>query len=250
MWVLAAEIRSRDVHGRAAVANLTNGGNKIASNTTATSTHTVRHTASVATSTTSGDFYEGRASGDFAQLSPTAESEEIESTDEDHPGGQIKEQNGLSTESDLDDRRPKAESSQMVNGLLDKSFLPPKKKASRIERIQRSQLCVSLLCLGNTANSAVVLSAFPVAMREALTPHSSFMMMNLLRYISAPKDTLMSSTFGDKMGGDTAAWFMLFGLLEQTIENPLLIWNSQMLSHLEDVLKGQCDNLDYMRQLR
>ena len=155
-----------------------------------------------------------------------------------------------SNHSDGDDFRPRSESTSLLNGLLERRYLPPRRKASRQDRIQRSQLCISLLCMGNTTNSSVVLSAFPAAMREALSPHTSFMVLNLLRYIATPKDTLLAATFADKMGAEGAAWYMLFGLLPHTIENPRLVWNAQMLSHLEEVLKGQCDSLDYMRQLR
>jgi hypothetical protein len=148
------------------------------------------------------------------------------------------------------ERQSLSESSHMINGLIDQRFLPPRKKPNKLEMIQKAQLCVSLLCMGNPTNSSVMLSALPAAMQQALHPQHSFMMMNLLRYISTPTDTLQSSSFAEKMGGDGAAWYMFFGLLPHTIENPLLIWNIDMLKHLLCVLKAQCDNLDYMRQLR
>lgn len=143
------------------------------------------------------------------------------------------------------------EASSVVNGLVDKRFLPPRKKASALEMIQRTQLCLTLLCTGNRTNSTVVQSALPDAMKQALSPSTSFMVTNLLRYISAPQENLQASTFAEKMGGsDRSAWYMFFGLLPHIIENPLLVWNSDMLAHLQCVLKTQCDNLDFMRQVR
>jgi hypothetical protein len=129
-------------------------------------------------------------------------------------------------------------------------FLPVLPSVTLADRISALESMISLLCLGNKVNSEVVLAAFPPPMSQALNPQQSYMLSRHFTYIPPPSEQIYAIQFAEKMRCNKSAWHVLFFLIKQRIENPILLWTFDSLNFLKQHLIRQCENLDYLRRIR
>lgn len=129
-------------------------------------------------------------------------------------------------------------------------FVPPIEIPSLAERISGLEMFLTLMCQGNAVNTEAILSSLPNAMRHTLSPQQSFMMLRHFIYSPPPPEPFYLSQFVDKMKSMKSSWHILFFMLQQHVENPLLLWNGDTLRLLHASLTHQCENLDFLRRLR